>query len=176
MTKSQTAPRMSLRKIGILVGYYWLIPLTLVTVAVRQIVLTQFAGLSAWHGGGFGMFASIDRDEYRVIEVWAEDDQGQQIRVDLSPVPMVLSERELALIRTIPTRDRLALFADQLLDVPLTTLDESGTVYRVAQSSEEDLPALTIESISVQVFRLEYERQSQELRYIPVGPFVKVLR
>ena len=43
------------------------VPLLLIAVALRQIILVQTAGLSPWHGGGFGMFASIDRDERRVV-------------------------------------------------------------------------------------------------------------
>src|SRR5680860_458262 len=42
-------------------------PAVLVCVAVLQLYLSHSYDLSAWKGGGFGMFASVDRVEHRAV-------------------------------------------------------------------------------------------------------------
>jgi hypothetical protein len=47
-------------------------PVLLVVVAVCQIGLAKTAGLTAWKGGGFGMFSTLDHGAYRGIDVVIE--------------------------------------------------------------------------------------------------------
>jgi len=44
-------------------------PAILTIVAVVQIGLAHVTGLTAWKGGGFGMFSTLDYGAYRGIEV-----------------------------------------------------------------------------------------------------------
>ena len=44
-------------------------PLLLTVVALLQIVLARTADLTAWKGGGFGMFATLDHGAYRGVDI-----------------------------------------------------------------------------------------------------------
>ena len=44
----------------------------LVVVAVCQIGLAKTTGLTAWKGGGFGMFSTLDHGAYRGVDVVIE--------------------------------------------------------------------------------------------------------
>ena len=44
----------------------------LAVVAVSQIVLARTADLTPWKGGGFGMFATLDHNAYRRVDVVME--------------------------------------------------------------------------------------------------------
>jgi hypothetical protein len=47
----------------------WLSPVLLVLVAALQVGLAHTADLTAWKGGGFGMFSTLDHGAYRGIDV-----------------------------------------------------------------------------------------------------------
>ena len=47
-------------------------PVLLVVVAACQIGLAKTAGLTAWKGGGFGMFSTLDHGAHRGIDVVIE--------------------------------------------------------------------------------------------------------
>ena len=47
-------------------------PVLLVVIAVCQIGLAKGSGLTAWKGGGFGMFSTLDHGAYRGIDVVIE--------------------------------------------------------------------------------------------------------
>lgn len=47
-------------------------PVLLVVVAVCQIGLAKATGLTAWKGGGFGMFSTLDHGAYRGVDVVIE--------------------------------------------------------------------------------------------------------
>ena len=49
-------------------------PALLVAVAVTQVVLATAGDLSPWRGGGFGMFASVDRVEHRAVRAQVASD------------------------------------------------------------------------------------------------------
>ena len=42
-------------------------PVLLLVVAVCQIGLAKAAGLTAWKGGGFGMFSTLDHGAYAAL-------------------------------------------------------------------------------------------------------------
>jgi hypothetical protein len=44
----------------------------LLVVAATQIVLARTGGLTAWKGGGFGMFSTLDHGAYRGVDVVIE--------------------------------------------------------------------------------------------------------
>jgi hypothetical protein len=47
----------------------WLPPAVLVAVAIVQIGLAQTVDLTAWKGGGFGMFSTLDHGAYRGVDI-----------------------------------------------------------------------------------------------------------
>ena len=83
--------------------------LLLVLVALHQLWLTREAGLSAWSGGGFGMFSTIDGWGARHLHAWTLS-QGLQQELALPPELRDARRRVLAL----PSDARLAAFARTL--------------------------------------------------------------
>ncbi|MEM8963564.1 MAG: hypothetical protein AAGD38_18930 [Acidobacteriota bacterium] len=62
-----------------------LIPtILLILVAVNQLRLSHTQHLSAWKGGGFGMFATTDGGPSRYLRLFAIDD-GAEFELDLPP-------------------------------------------------------------------------------------------
>ena len=85
------------------------IPLLLSTVALRQIVLVHTAGLSPWHGGGFGMFASIDRDERRMVTAQLECAPTENVALPglLTDSPNAIKAQTYTHISTFPTKSQI---------------------------------------------------------------------
>jgi hypothetical protein len=79
-----------------------LAPALLVAVAATQLLLAHTRGLSAWKGGGFGMFSTVDSPLGRFYRVSLLTDSGE-VRV---AVPAEL-EPLAAAARTLPTPERL---------------------------------------------------------------------
>ncbi|MBE9067076.1 hypothetical protein IQ260_10460 [Leptolyngbya cf. ectocarpi LEGE 11479] len=94
------------------------IPLLLTTIALRQIALVHIAGLSPWHGGGYGMFASIDRDERRVITtqlIGCEQTEEINLQKIVADTPGVLSRDTYTHVSTFPTEAQLRRMGRRLL-------------------------------------------------------------
>jgi hypothetical protein len=47
----------------------WIPPVLLVAVAVVQVSLVYSVDLTAWKGGGFGMFSTLDHGAYRGVDI-----------------------------------------------------------------------------------------------------------
>ncbi|NJM85227.1 MAG: hypothetical protein HC839_03170, partial [Leptolyngbyaceae cyanobacterium RM2_2_21] len=132
----------------------WAVPGLMMAIAVRQIVLAQTVGLSAWHGGGFGMFASVDRDERRLIKVEAMTCDGRQIQVDVQSSSSLLSQAERTRVMTVPREDLLHSVGQKVLTAPLTPSDRPS-VY-LAETSESAAIAsapVCLQTVTVQVWR-----------------------
>jgi hypothetical protein len=59
-------------------------PLILVAVAIVQIVLAKTSGLTAWKGGGFGMFSTLDNAPFRTIRIFVEA-PGRAEEIQVAP-------------------------------------------------------------------------------------------
>ena len=59
----------------------WLIPSLFILVVGSQIFLSEALYLSPWRGGGFGMFATVDRYDRRRIMGLGQDALGNQYRI-----------------------------------------------------------------------------------------------
>jgi hypothetical protein len=70
-------------------------PVLLVVVAVCQIGLAKSAGLTAWKGGGFGMFSTLDHGAYRGIDVVIEAADRSEAQ-DIPPSLAELAARAAA--------------------------------------------------------------------------------
>lgn len=87
------------------------IPALLVLVALRQTFLAHERGLSPWKGGGFGMFASLDRNETRLIRCYLKTGSGDvAIRLPRTGRVSRLASR----VRSMPTRERLDALAAEI--------------------------------------------------------------
>jgi hypothetical protein len=57
-------------------------PILLAVVAVSQIVLALTMDLTAWKGGGFGMFSTLDHGAYRGVDVLVEGaDRSEELEI-----------------------------------------------------------------------------------------------
>jgi hypothetical protein len=104
----------------------WLVPSLLVAVGLLQIYLARAAHLSPWKGGGFGMFATIDNPEMRVIAAEALSSDGQWLRLDLVSA---LDETTWRRMHSLPKRADLEHLAPQLLTkevVPITIQQQAA--------------------------------------------------
>ena len=111
--------------------------LLLVAVAIAQIVLARTAHLSAWSGGGFGMFSTTDAPARRHLHAWA-------LR------PGLRSELEIPADLEASARSALALpIASQLRPI-------AEALVRI-EEEQGDPDAAPLESIVLQVFRLDYD-------------------
>ncbi len=57
----------------------WAMPVVLVAVALHQVHLAVTRDLTPWKGGGFGMFASVDRSTWRPMQGVFVTDTGDRI-------------------------------------------------------------------------------------------------
>jgi hypothetical protein len=60
----------------------YLPPILLAAVAASQIVLAWTKDLTAWKGGGFGMFSTLDHGAYRGVDVVVDGtDRSEEIEI-----------------------------------------------------------------------------------------------
>ncbi|MBE9076218.1 hypothetical protein IQ241_02720 [Romeria aff. gracilis LEGE 07310] len=161
---------MSIRNATIQLVQKGAIPLLLAIVAGRQLVLTQTVGLSPWHGGGFGMFASIDRDEWRQVEAVATDCEGKTITITLESPSDLFSSRSLIYLRTVPELPLLATVAQALLQAELRPTEQPA-VYSAHMASTSNSTCL--QQVRLQVWRLRHQRQPSLIWYEPISPLVE---
>jgi hypothetical protein len=81
-------------------------PALLCAVALMQIVAARTTRLTAWKGGGFGMFSTVDSPSARFIRIELDTDRGT-VRVG---VPAVL-QRDAARLREAPDEAGVRSFA-----------------------------------------------------------------
>ena len=69
--------------------------LLLALVAVCQIVLSKAADLTPWKGGGFGMFATLDHNAHRRLEVVVDGTERSET-LEIPPSPQADAARAAA--------------------------------------------------------------------------------
>jgi len=85
----------------------------LILVASQQILLAHTSGLSAWSGGGFGMFSSTDAGATRHLHAFV---RRPGLRREVRP-PRALEE-QVRRVLTLPTDANLRALAAEIADVP----------------------------------------------------------
>ena len=85
----------------------------LILVAAHQIVLAKTSGMSAWKGGGFGMFASTDAGERRHLHAFV---LRPGLRREVRP-PRALAERVQRTL-SLPSDRNLRALAVEIAEVP----------------------------------------------------------
>lgn len=115
-------------------------PALLVLVAAVHLVRVDRLDQSTWSGFGFGMFATIDSEEHRVVRA-AAIVSGDEVPV---PVPGAL-RREAFELRSVPTERRAAAFAEALADAGALPEGSDQVIVEVwAADLERDPLALSI--------------------------------
>lgn len=168
------------------------IPALLALVAVCQMSFGLWGALTPWKGGGFGMFASLDRPLHRYFSVTATSADGRQYAVDLrSAVARRLMSRagaELALVQ--PTGERLTAIGRFILDAEVETVfNEAGApdgvvfsaapiayrgVMKIVRPWRDRHTPAPIAGVRVSVLRLRFDNHDDSLRLVPIGPQISV--
>jgi hypothetical protein len=96
-----------------------LVPAVLLTIAMMQVGFARAGTLADWKGGGFGMFATLDRPDNRFLRVTATDRAGQTylVRVPYGRFPSIPALASAHAARTVafPTDVRLRAIAEAVL-------------------------------------------------------------
>ena len=143
------------------------IPLLLTTVVLRQIVLVHTVGLSPWHGGGFGMFASIDRDERRVVTIQLIDCTRTTdfvLSEILANAPELLRENTYIHVSTFPTEFQLRRVGERLLSNEVQ--NPIAELYQANRAENCD------SQLQLQAWRLVYNGDS--MAYEPITDPIEV--
>jgi hypothetical protein len=82
----------------------------LVTVGVVQVWLARTVDLTAWKGGGFGMFSTLDDGPRRYVRIYL-DSEGRSEEIE---VPASLQD-PAARLATLPSPSRLARFTEAVI-------------------------------------------------------------
>ncbi|MGD1855680.1 MAG: hypothetical protein ACFB2W_15690 [Leptolyngbyaceae cyanobacterium] len=141
------------------------VPALMSAVAIRQIVLVHTVGLSPWHGGGYGMFASIDRDERRVVTAQLIDCNHTQdfaLQDIVADSPEVLGPEAYTHVSTFPTTAQLRRVGRRLLDSD----DQIAEIY--AANREQSCRS----ELQLQPWRLTYDGRA--IAYEPLSAPVEV--
>jgi hypothetical protein len=116
--------------------YSLIAPAILVAIACLQLYLAHVHHLTPWKGGGFGMFSTVDSRGARFLRLYLTTAEGD-VPVEVPPSMQPLA-REL---RSIPTRDHLLRFAQQLAGATWVPYDYA-TFEATLHSSDQ--PALMV--------------------------------
>ncbi len=111
------------------------------------------------------MFASIDRDERRLIKLDGISCQGQQTSQVLTPEATGLTDPAWTHLTTVPKASRLSALGDQLL------ADKN-----LPNPSTASPDSNCLQTIQLQVWRLHYSQASGRMWYAPVTSAVEVAR
>lgn len=111
----------------------------LCAVATFHLCGVVFADLSAWKGGGFGMFSTVDAPHARFLRISLITEDGETVIV--TPPRWA---KEVRKIRTMPTAPRIAALGGELLGLGWTHYEivSSEEQYRTALEDETELVAL----------------------------------
>jgi hypothetical protein len=170
------------------------VPFVLVAVALVQIVRAHVVGQSAWKGGGFGMFSTVDSSGARFFRAYLIKD-GLQLAV---PIPDRLEDL-VHRTKIVPTDENLQLIADELAteqwvhsdfamralevrdhvtvspdndDAPTMVIDPAPSTRRTVRVQAlhvaDPIPApsdlVEFDSIRVDFWKYEYERDTSTIR------------
>lgn len=89
----------------------WLTPLLLFCIAGTQIFLVFTYNLTPWKGGGFGMFAYIDRMNHRPVHLTITNSQGHFI----ANPSLLIGNKGISQIQSLPTKARIKDLAELAL-------------------------------------------------------------
>lgn len=151
----------------------YLAPGVLVVVAVIQAVLTQTQDLTPWKGGGFGMFASVDRVEHRAVRLYLETEDGQVLAVPSLSAGEPAVRDLAARVQALPSDGAVGALAAEMASLDWSSAELNGA--RVAVLDGGDDPAASpvqeglssipvdVRSARVEVLKLTFDPDDREI-------------
>lgn len=156
----------------------WIIPIVAMLIVGRQAYLSSYYGLSAWKGGGMGMFASADSSTTRFARLYLKSpDAPPQPLTRITPEQQRLIERAL----WYPVRKnfvaaansiRLTQWATGGQVMPVHAVDRRGSVTGKTKLSYEMLMPFgkrasaqeTHFSVIIEYYSLGYDVKERTIR------------
>jgi hypothetical protein len=139
--------------------------LILSLVGLNQARAHQTEQLSAWKGGGFGMFSGVDRDYYRAFRAQATDQSGNVFDLDMNSIDKALEsgfnidyQQLYEDVRSYPSKAHMQRFID-VMGAAQWTFSEDGISARVKNWS----PArgtFANTSIAIQLYGVTYNKDT----------------
>jgi hypothetical protein len=155
-------------------------PAFLVLVAGVQLTLARAQALTAWKGGGFGMFSTVDSRNARFLRIHLLA-EGKETAVQLPRTAQVLARE----IRSLPTTQRLQRLADTLAALSWVrppamgnqtpAAGEAGsTPDRLRPRAKDDPEAagVPISGVKVELWRYTFDTRNAVLRAAPLAQAV----
>jgi hypothetical protein len=142
-----------------------LIPaLILVLVGINQAYSHSANQLSAWKGGGFGMFSGVDRDYYRVFRAQANDQAGNTIALDMDSIDKAFEsgfsidfQQMYEDARSHPTDARLQEMIN-VMGKALWTRSEDGKSAAVSRWNDGGRGTFATATIDIQLYAMTYDQ------------------
>lgn len=148
----------------------WLIaavPVLLIVVAVTQMVAATTTTLTAWRGGGFGMFSTVDVHDLRAMTIQVEFVGGEVLPVDIHSFrgDRRVGEADVT-ARAWPSDRHLERLTSHLFETA-AVLDE-GVVRSQAMASVEGLPTVDwgdAATVVLAVSRIGFDRKTGRVTF-----------
>jgi len=135
----------------------------LVIVALRQQYYVHRHQLTPWLGGGMGMFATVDRLQYRLFNVYFILEDGEEIRLEHPYRPYELSQLQLR-ARIMPTDANLRDAAELIAQTSWGLLEaEDGMIIAQHRGIDAEFDPIDFVAIRVEVLRVMIDTQSSTL-------------
>ncbi len=115
----------------------WIPCLLLVSVAIVQIIASETAQLTVWKGGGFGMFATIDR-RGRSLACEGLGRDGQIYQIVDRDWGEIMSHKIVDRFRAKPNAADFERISDALLDAEFVSADYDKKVAEIVREAGKD--------------------------------------
>ena len=140
------------------------VPALLVLVASVHFYMGHTSPLNPWVGGGFGMFASVDKRDFRAVRASA-DAGGTRIALDVRGWAEASDDNALLLdrVEALPNEPALETLEGRLRG------QEWNTEGEVFEGDSDETRAAPIEDIEISVYRLEYDDEDPTARPVLVA-------
>lgn len=135
----------------------------LIAIALNEVRLYHQENLTSWKGGGYGMFATIDKHSWRAVVVTLvfRDRNGENertLQVDLrSYLSLIQDDADKSQhyedTRSLPTQHNLSILAEQIASYKYIT--DQG-LYAIANKDGFGTP-ISARQVKIEVYRLKYE-------------------
>ncbi len=139
--------------------------LILSLVGLNQARAHQTEQLSAWKGGGFGMFSGVDRDYYRVFRAQATDQSGNVFDLDMKSIDKALEsgfnidfQQMYENVRAYPSAAHLQQLIDVLGDAQWTFAEDGKSAKVEGWGNKRGTFAST--SIAIQLYGVTYNKDT----------------
>jgi hypothetical protein len=151
------------------------LPIILVAVAAHQVWLATTSDLTPWKGGGFGMFASVDRLNNRAIHgvFETEDRSFAFVLNDLESEASRAQTKVVTNARGLPDERRVAPLAELIAQAEWRVNGETARFHDwIDAEDQRDRPllvetrggtssALPITAVRLDVWQVTYERDAR---------------